>query len=159
MGAPKNRAMPFESETENRFGFQSFDPNNEFVKAFMDVDLDPDPGAERRGQLAEQESSNRFNSAFTGLPEQAKIMMQGAEARNIRQDTDANRRQAGYQANLARLGQRERLLPQLVQTGGKTSGFNTQVGPRGFFGRLGDSFADSLGGFLGGGAGYKGWGG
>lgn len=139
MGRPKSEKLPF----ENKFGFISQDRNNPYVQDFLNVQLDPDPGAERRGQLAEQASENRWNNAFTaGIPQQVRMMLQGSEQRQIREGTAADRRQANFQRNQAELARRGQLLPQMVQT----SGFTSTQGQPGFFGRLGNAFADQLGG-------------
>lgn len=138
------KKLPFENKTSNTFGFESQDPNNPFVKAFMDSPVNPDPGAGRRGQLAEQASENRWNNAFTaGIPQYLRMRLQGAERQDIQDSTAADERQAAYQAQLAELAKRQQLLPQMVQTGGTSSGFQSQYQP-GLFGQLLNS---AVGGF------------
>lgn len=150
--------MPFENNqtgsTTNTFGFQSFDPNNEFVKRYLDTPTAIDPGARQRTDLAEQESQNRWNSAFMGgVPEQVRMMNMERSGRDIRRQGADEQQAAKYRQGMLELQKNERMLPQLVQTGGtttgKSTGFNSVFSQPGFFGRLGNSFADSLGNTLG----------
>lgn len=155
MGKPKPQAMPFENNQQNTFGWQSMPMDNPFVKAYQDTNVEIDPGARQRTDLEEQASNNRWNSAFTmGIPETIRMQMAGAEQRGIRRDGADAQQQARYRQNALQLQKNERLLPQLTQTGGKSSGFNSVQGQPGFFGRIGNSFADAFGAALGaGGAG------
>jgi hypothetical protein len=113
-------------ENKNEFGYQSQDPNNPYVKAVMDSPTQVDPGVARRTDLAEQESENRWNNAFTsGLPMHVRMQMQGAEQRQIQAQGAAESQQAEYERNQQELQKRALLLPQLVQTG--SSGYNSQI--------------------------------
>lgn len=155
MGAPKPKATnaPFLNNTtqstgsnqigntENRFGAASIADTPE-ARAYLDVPIDIDPGVGRRADLAEQELQNRYNSAFAqGIPEFIRQRQLDAGTRGIRSDAAAERQQAEFQRKQLELGRRERLLPQIVQTGqtgqtvaaqqgsGSSSGFNTTVLP------------------------------
>ena len=144
---PKPVAAPFQSNTQqtNTFGNYSIADTPE-AQAYLNEPLDfgsdtnVDPGVGRRTDLAQQEAENRSSSALNfGVPgfirrnnlaaEQRDIQSQGAyEAQNaqyLNQQGNNARRERMTMANLAR---RERLLPQILQTGGSgnTSGFNTQ---------------------------------
>jgi hypothetical protein len=142
--------MPFENNTQNTFGWQSAPQDNPYVQAYQNTPVEIDPGSRQRTDLAEQQSQNRWNSAFAmGIPEQVRMMMQGSEQRQIAQQGADEQQQAKYRQNALELQKKERLLPQLTQTGGKSSGFNSVYSQPGFFGRLGNSFADSLGNTLG----------
>lgn len=153
------KKLPFENKSTNTFGYMSQDPNNEYVQDFREIPLDPDPGAERRGNLREQELENSWNGAFlSGVPDFIRKSRMDSAMREARSDTAAERRQANYQANLAKVARAGQLLPQLVQTGGTSSGFQSQYQP-GFWDSFKQGFGSSLGGFLGGGAGFRGWGG
>lgn len=160
MGRPKPQPLPFDNRSNatstNTFGYMSPSRDDPNVQAYLDAPLDPDPGASRRGQLAEQDLENRWNNAFTaGIPQQVRMMMEGSERRKLGEQTGADMRQARYQANLGNLARQERLLPQLVQTGGTqsgmSSGFQSVPGQQGFWGQLGQSL---LGGAIGGGLGF-----
>ena len=145
------KKLPFENKTANTFGYQSQDPNNEYVQDFRNIDLDPDPGAEQRGNLREEELTNSWNSAFMGgVPDFIRKTRMDAAVRGARQDTSNDRRSANYQANLARVARAGQLLPQLTQTGGTSSGFQSQYQP-GFWDQFKSSFGGALGRFAGGG--------
>jgi hypothetical protein len=129
MSKPKPQPVqaPFQQNNVNTYGTMSIADTPE-AKAFLDVPLDIDPGVGRRGDLAEQEMSNRWNSAFAqGVPEHIRMQQQDAERRNIRSQSAAEAQQAEYAKNLMELERRKTLLPQIVQTGGNSSGFNTQI--------------------------------
>lgn len=140
MSKPKaapTQQLPFENK--NTYGFMSQDPNNQFVKDYMNAPIEVDPGAGRRTDLAEQSMSNRWNSAFSkGIPQLLRMQNQESEARAIRGQGAAEQQQANYAQQMADLGRKERLLPQMVQTGG--SGYQTQFAPQqqggGFWGSL-----------------------
>jgi len=108
-------------------------------------DTSVDPGVARRTSLASQAAENRANSAFNfGVPrfireanaakEQRDIQSQGAhegqQAEYLNQQGNNARRAMTTNANLSRF---ERLLPQILQTGGSSSGrgsmsgYNTQI--------------------------------
>jgi hypothetical protein len=136
MSKPKPQQLPFQNNqtqnTTNTFGFQSFDPENQFVKDYMNQDVTIDPGARQRTDLAEQSSQNKWNSAFAlGIPQSQRMMMQGAEQRDIQQQGSYAQQQAEYQKRALELARKQSLLPQLVQTGGsmtgQSSGYNTQM--------------------------------
>ena len=153
---PKPQQAPFEQKQQetqqqvNTYAPFSVADTIEGMR-FQNVPLDfgnetnVDPGVGRRTALAEEEVENRYGSALSfGVPgfirrmNQAKeirdVQAQGAyEAQNaeyLNQQGNNARRAAVTQAELAR---KERLLPQIVQTGGSstgsgsTSGFNTQI--------------------------------
>lgn len=184
---PKPVQTPFQQQqnSANTFGFFSPSGSQE-AKAFLETPLnfggsygnlntgiDVDPGVGRRADLAEQEVSNRWDSAFNaGVPSWIRNMNRAKELRDVQAQGAAEAQQANYTqqrgqrdlefqkaqlmegANQAKAGmdlmRRERLLPQLVQTGGSgnTSGFNTQImpGQQGLFG----SFLGGLGAGIGG---------
>lgn len=150
MSKPKPIKTPFEQNTTNTFGYQSLPADNPYVKAYMDTPTDVDPGVARRGDLRLQASENRWNNAFTsGLPMHLRMAMQDAERRNIQQQNSAEAQQAVYQRNALELGKRERLLPTLTQTGGKSSGYNSQLDQRpGWFSSFMGGFGQGLGGSL-----------
>lgn len=134
MGKPKAQKMPFENTTQNTFDWQSMPMDNPFVQRYMDTNVEIDPGARQRTDLEEQASNNRWNSAFTmGIPETIRMQMAGAEQRGIRRDGADAQQQARYRQNALQLQKNERMLPQLTQTGGKSSGFNTQMPQSGGF--------------------------
>lgn len=125
----------------------------------MDEDIEIDPGAQQRTNLAEQESGNKWNNAFTaGIPKLQRMMAQGAEQRGIRQQGAYDQQDAKYRQNALSLARRERMLPQLVQTGGTStsdaSGFNSSPGQNGFWNTMVGGVARGLGGALGSGFGY-----
>ncbi|MCI0748170.1 MAG: hypothetical protein L0Y58_22415 [Verrucomicrobia subdivision 3 bacterium] len=160
MKTPKPQSMPFAQNTTgattNTYGFQSFDPENQFVRDYMNEGVEVDPGAQQRTDLAEQGSQNKWNSAFAlGIPQAQRMMMQAAEDRAIRQQGAYDQQNARYRQNALSLARRERLLPQLVQTGGtqtgSSSGYGSVPGQPGFWNTLVGSFGQALGGGLGGG--------
>lgn len=147
MSKPKPQSVkaPFEQTTTNTYGTMSIADTPE-AKAFLDVPLDIDPGVGRRADLAEQEMSNRWNSAFAvGIPAHIRMQQQEAERRGIRSQSAAESQQAEYAKKLMELERRKTLLPQIVQTGGQSSGYNTQVLPPrpGFWGQFAGGLAGS----------------
>jgi hypothetical protein len=139
--------LPFQSTTTNTFDFKSPDQNDPNVKDYLGVDIGVDPGVGRRTALNDQAASNRWNSSFmAGVPAELRMRMQGAERREIGAQGAAEGQQAEYDQNMLELARRERLLPQLIQTGGTSQGYQTQAGA-GLSGILG-----GLGGAAGGAA-------
>jgi hypothetical protein len=155
-GKPKVLQTPFQQQQTqqqqqtNTYGTASIG-NTPEAKALLDVPIDVgtkfevDPGVGRRTDLAEQESMNRWNSAFAGnIPRLLRMQNQESESRAIRSQGAAEAQQAEYQRNLQEnqartmrtqmeLERRRLLLPQIVQTGGTntgntySSGYNSQV--------------------------------
>lgn len=149
MGAPKPKQykQPFESNA--KYGYMSQDPNNPYVKAYMNTPIETDPGVGRRSDLAEQEMENRYNSAFAGgIPEQIRQQNLDAGKRALRSEQAAESQAAEYQKNQLALQRNASLLPSLVQTG--TSGYNTQLGPPqpGFLSSLLGGAGAAFGGFI-----------
>ena len=150
MSSPKPVATksPYEGSTNqattNTYGTVSIADTPE-AKALLGVPIDPDPGVGRRTDLAEQELDNRWNSAFaSGIPTQVRMNMQENQKRQLRSQGAAEMQNAEYAKNLMEMERRKTLLPQIVQTGGtstgQSSGYNTQVTqPQGggFWGALG----------------------
>lgn len=100
------------------------------VQAFLDEPINVDPGVGRRTDLAEQGAENRWNSAFnSGVPKFVRDMARSSEQRKIRSQGVAEAQQAEGQNQAMRLARRERLLPQIMQLGGRgtSSGFNSQL--------------------------------
>src|SRR5262245_17552809 len=145
---PKPVQAPFQQQqqTTNTFAPHSIANTPEaqqYLNAPLDYgsDTNVDPGVGRRTALAEQESSNRYNSAFNaGVPRFIREMNQAKEQRDIQGQGAYEAQQAEYlnqQGNNARramttnanLARYERLLPQILQTGGSgsASGYNTQI--------------------------------
>lgn len=144
------KKLPFENETENRFGYESQDPNNPWVQRILAQQFETDPGVERRTQLAQQASRNRWNSAFLGdVPDFVRMKNMQAEQRGIAQEGAADMRAAQFQKQGLEFARNSAFMPQLVQRGGKSSGFQSQYSP-GLFGQVLSSFAGGLGGGLGG---------
>ena len=154
MSAPKPKAVqaPFQQTNTNTYGYESQDPNNPWVQAYLDAPIDVDPGVKQRTDLAQQANENKWNNAFTaGIPQQVRMMQQGAEDRDIQQQGSRDTQQAKYLQNQLKLMRAQSLLPQLVQTGGNSSGFQTQVlpGQPGLFSSILSSFAGGFGSGLG----------
>ena len=128
--------LPFENK--NSYGFMSQDPNNQFVKDYMSAPIEVDPGAAQRTDLAEQSAQHRWGGGFAaGLPEAYRLRNQGAESQQIRAQGARDQQNANYAQSMAEVARKERLLPQLVQTGGNTSGYNSQQQqPGGFWNSL-----------------------
>ncbi len=123
------KKLPFSNTTTNTFGFQSQDPNDPNVKAYTDVNIGVDPGVARRTALQKQESENRWNSAtMAGVPAYLKGQLLGQERREIGAQGAADAQEAEYQQNILELARREKLLPQMVQTGGTSQGYQTAAG-------------------------------
>ena len=104
-------------------------------------DFNVDPGVGRRTALAEEGVNNRYNSDFNaGVPAWIREINRNKELRDVQGQGAYEAQQAEYlnrqgnnairgqqtTANIARL---ERLLPQILQTGGSgsASGYNTQI--------------------------------
>ena len=120
---PKPMQTPFQQT--NTFAPQSIAQTPE-AQAYLDVPIDVDPGAGRRTDLAEQEIENRYNSAFmSGVPSWIRERSRASEIRGNRSQGAAEAREAQVAKNRLELGRRERLLPQITQTG--SSGFGTQI--------------------------------
>lgn len=131
------KKLPFENKTANTFGWQSFDPSNQFVRDYMNADIGVDPGAKQRTDLAEEASQNQWNSAFmAGVPQQVRMMNMEASQRGIRREGAQAQQQAQYQQRMLDLARKERMLPQLVQTGGTSTGFQSQASQGGGLGNL-----------------------
>lgn len=150
MGTTKPQPVktPFQQQQQqtNTYGTQSIGQTPE-AQSFLSTPLDfgdptnVDPGVGRRTDLAEEEAGNRWDSAFNaGVPSFIRQANRAKELRDIRGQGAYERQQAEFmnqQGNNARrgmvtqaeLGRRERVLPQIVQTGGSgsSSGFGTQV--------------------------------
>lgn len=130
MSKPKPQSLPFENK--NTYGFMSQDASNPFVKDYMDAEIDVDPGAGRRTDLAEQAMQNRWNSGFSNnIPQLLKQQNMESEGRQIRAQGAAEQQQATYAQKIAQLAKKERLLPQMVQTG--SSGYQSQMPQGGGF--------------------------
>lgn len=124
MSKPRPQQLPFENK--NTYGFMSMDPNNQFVRDYMDADVEVDPGAARRTDLAEQAMQNRWNSGFSrGIPQLLRQQNMESEGRQIRAQGAAEQQQANYAQRLAELAKKERMLPQMVQT--SSSGYQSQM--------------------------------
>ncbi|HKQ76732.1 MAG TPA: hypothetical protein VJ810_23760 [Blastocatellia bacterium] len=150
MPSPKPKAIqtPFSSNTANTqtntYGTMSIADTPE-AQALLGVPIDVDPGVGRRTDLAEQELENRFNSAFaSGIPQHLRMNMMENQRRQIRSQGAAEAQNAEYAKKLMEMERRKLLLPQIVQTGGSStgtsSGYNSQVvqpQPSGFWGALG----------------------
>jgi len=135
MSKAKPTQLPFENK--NTYGFQSQDPNNQFVKDYMNAPIEIDPGAGRRTDLAEQGMQNRWNSAFSrGIPQLLRQQNMESERRQIEGQGAAEMQQAKYAQQMADLERKRSLLPQMVQTG--SSGYQSQQQQgSGFWGSLG----------------------
>lgn len=125
-----------------------------FGEGYKDIktDFEVDPGVGRRTDLAEQRTLNEYDSGLMrGLPVEYRQNLRDSAVRKVREQGAAEaqaaefaRKQGEYGASVTRaqmedagdlaktqfeLGRRERLLPQILQTGGNSasSGFNTQL--------------------------------
>lgn len=165
---PKPVKAPFEQTQTNTFAPQSIAGTPE-AQSYLNQPLDfgdpvnVDPGVARRTALAKQSAENRANSAFNfGVPRFIREANAAKEQRDIDTEGAYQMQQAEYanqlgnnqmRANktLANLARYERLLPQILQTGGQSSGFNTQVvQPQpGFLQSLALNFARGAGAGLG----------
>src|SRR5262245_52326976 len=137
MGSAKPQPVkaPYEQQQQqqqtNTYGSYSIADTPE-ARAFLDAPIDIDPGVGRRTDLAEQAAEHRYNANYSpGISPEYRMSLLDAEKRNIRGQGAYEAQQANYQKNALQLGRLERLLPQILQTGGastgSTSGFNTQV--------------------------------
>lgn len=142
MGTTKPQPVKTPFQQTNTYGSQSIAQTPE-AQSFLSTPLDfgdptnVDPGVGRRTDLAEQEATNRSESAFNaGVPRFLRERALASEQRGIRSQGAAEAQQAQFmnqQGNNARRGmvtqaelaRRERVLPQFFQTG--SSGFGTQV--------------------------------
>jgi len=139
------KKLPFDNKTTNTFGWQSLPQDNPFVQQYMNTPVEIDPGAQQRTDLEEQASGNKWNSAFTmGIPESIRMMMQGSEKRAIQQQGADAQQQAKFRQNALKLQKNERMLPQLTQTGGQSSGFQSSP-QQGFWGAFTNSLGNTLG--------------
>lgn len=145
---PKPMKTPFEQNQQqtNTYAPVSVSGTPE-AQSFLNTPLDfgdptnVDPGIARRTSLGLQEAENRYQSGFNlGTPafirqaalarEKRDISGRGAyeaqQAEYLNQQGNNQRRQAITTADLAR---KERVLPQIFQTGGtsNTSGYGTQI--------------------------------
>jgi hypothetical protein len=129
MSKPKPQVVqtPYQGNTSNTFGTASIADTPE-AKALMDVNLDIDPGVGRRADLAEQGMQNRWNSAFnSNVPTLLRQQNQESDRRQIQAQGGAEAQQAEYAKKMMDLERRKWMLPQVVQTGGSSSGFNSQA--------------------------------
>ena len=144
---PKPVQAPFQQQQQqtNTFGAQSIADTPE-AQAYLSEPLDfgsdtnVDPGVARRTDLAEQRAGNQWDSSFNaGIPREYRQLLKDDELRQIRGQGAYEAQNAQYlnqqgnnarreRMSLANVARRERLLPQILQTGGSgnTSGFNTQ---------------------------------
>lgn len=105
------------------------------AQAYLDSPIDVDPGVGRRTDLAEQDLQNQWNSSFmSGVPAFIRQQQRQSGERQIRSQGAAEAQQAEFAKNQQLAARRERLLPQIVQTGGtqtgSQSGYNTQLVPQ-----------------------------
>lgn len=100
-----------------------------------------------KAQLQDQSELNKANLLNSSDLARAQLLDQSEQAR-------ANMgNQQATQQTLADLQRRQLLLPQLVQTGGNQSGYNTQImpGQQGIFGQLLQGAGSAVGGLAAGG--------
>jgi len=171
---PKPMQAPFQQQQNqtNTYGSYSIADTPE-AQQYLNAPLDfgkpvnVDPGVGRRTALAEQGINNRYDSGFmSGIPAWLRDINRNKELREAQGQGAYEDQQAQYlnqQANnqltqqktLANMARLERLLPQILQTGGSgtASGYNTQIlpGQPGFGSSFLRSFGSSLGNTLGGG--------
>lgn len=105
-------------------------------------------------QIRSQGAAERQQAEYARQQLQNQASLQRAQMRDqseLARTGLAN--QAATQRTLAELQRRRDLLPQLVQTGGSSSGFNTQIlpGQQGWFGSALQGAGSVLGGALAGG--------
>lgn len=121
---------PYQNNNTVSYGYQSAPGINpeEQVKKFQDVQTNPDPGVGGRTDLSLQANKNRWDNTFmAGLPYYLRQRVQDSEARSIGLQGNLEQQQAEYMSNQQNLAKQGALLPQLTQTGGSSSGYNTQV--------------------------------
>jgi hypothetical protein len=141
---PEPVKTPFQQQQTNTFAPMSIagtPEGQDFLKTPLDFG-DPvsvDPGVQRRTDLRKQQVGNRYDSAINfGVPAFIREMNKARELREIDTQGNAEMQQAEYANQLANnerrraltvaeLGRKERVLPGIVQTGGTSSGFNTQL--------------------------------
>jgi len=154
MSKPKPVQTPFQQQQQTTYAPFSVSQSPE-AQSLLNTPLDfgsnfnVDPGVGRRTQLAEQEYENQANSVFNaGIPRFIREQQREAGLRRIRSQGAAEAQQAEFanqqlknQASglrtQAELERRRLLLPQFLQTGGMSSGYNTQIDQRpGLFGQI-----------------------
>jgi hypothetical protein len=164
---PKPVQAPFQQQQTNTFapvGISQTPEAQKFLSQPLDFgsDISVDPGVGRRTDLAEQEAENRYGSAFSmGTPRIIREAAKAKELRDIRGQGAAEAAQAEYMNQIANNQRKQALtltnleryrqvLPQIAQTGGTSSGFNTQVmQPQGgFLSSFGQGLGAGLGGAL-----------
>lgn len=128
---PQAVKAPFEQKQQqtNTYAPQSIADTPE-AQAFLDVPIDIDPGVGRRTDLAEQEVGQQYDSAFmSGVPGFLRNRMRESDLRKVRSQGAYEAQAANVEKNRLQLARRERLLPQVLPTGGSgtSSGFNTQI--------------------------------
>jgi|SRR5262245_8581722 len=128
---PKPIQAPYAGQQQqtNTYGGYSIADTPE-AQSYLGVPLDVDPGVGRRTDLAEQAAYNRYNANYSpGISPEYRMSLRDAEIRDIRSQGAAEAQQANYARNSLELARRERLLPQILQTGGSgsASGYNTQI--------------------------------
>lgn len=145
MPAPKPKPMqtPFQNQQQEARTYAPMSiAGTPEAQAYLDVPIDVDPGVGRRTDLAEQEVENRYNSVFgSSVPSFIREGNRARELREVRGRGAAEAQAARYAKNAMELGRRERLLPNIVQTGGSgsASGYGTQIvtPPPGFWHQAG----------------------
>jgi hypothetical protein len=164
----KSVQTPFQQEQKQTNTYEYTSPyGQEGTKELLDVPLDfgkpldVDPGVARRSSLAEQGINNRYDSAFmSGIPSWIREINRNKELRDVQSQGAAEAQQAQYanqlgnneitsQKTRAELERKRLLLPQLVQTGGLSSGsgYGTQVVQQpSFWGQLATGVASGLAG-------------
>lgn len=126
-GKPKVYNLPFQQQQTASYGPVGYGSGPE-VQAFLDEPINVDPGVGRRTDLAEQEASNYWDSAFqSGVPKWIRDTQRQSQQRQIRSQGAYESQQAESQNAALRLARRERLLPQIMQLGGASSGYNSQL--------------------------------
>ena len=145
---PKPVQAPFQQQQQstNTYGNHSIADTPE-AQAYLNAPLDfgqdynVDPGVGSRTALAEEEIGNRYDSSFmSGVPAWIRNINRQKELREAQGQGAYESQQAEYlnrqgnnalaaQRTAANLARRERVLPQIVQTGGSgsSSGYNTQI--------------------------------
>lgn len=125
MPSPKPKPIKTPFQQTNAFTPQSIAGTPE-AREYLDVPVDVDPGVAQRTDNARQEVEDRWNSSFNaGTPGFVRDLAMGKEMRDVNARGAQESQQANYMTNALKLQRRERLLPQILQTG--SSGFGTQV--------------------------------
>jgi hypothetical protein len=121
---------PYSNTTTNTYGYQSLpgvDPA-QAVQDFKNTPTEIDPSVAQRTALRDQSTQNRWNSDFTsGLPQHLRLQWQDRERREHQAQGDYERQAAEYAKSQLEMQKKSALLPQLVQTGGTSQGYNSQV--------------------------------